>query len=689
MADITPFKIDTAGIDDTLDAFYDDAEALAQVAEMTKSQDAWNAAKGGSVPDGVENYVDDATPDRLKDMVSLYEQIKTDPKQVKQFAILNNLQKAVTENGWGFGDEKAPHPCKMEYKDGALLMRVNDQSGSGLKFAIRNDMSIVFTKGSALNENQIAQLAAFMDQMDLKLENFDNAKDLKCVDKDGNDLNCSFQEKFTEFSLASLQEKSYEELQDLRQEYYNRGINSANLNAVLAERAESGNTNGRNVETSAAEPAESEQSGQELGIQLPFEEYMTSRPKKSAVGELKKAAKFRAGMMRIPDRCIRSYRMPDGSYVMGFYNSEADKHEDGKYDERSGTIKHTKKYGLRFYPGQPPKVGIYLPQNGKMEGGVAKGILKGFKEAGYDYFDMGNAGQMGKDVFGALIEASGDQLVCPRLKSKDYPDGIDFDNDQLLALLKAMNDNPKGSPSKKHEFKMRLVREIFAHCQYKGDKNMASELGKSAVKMEAELKLFYLRSSYEGEIQNWVKDGIEGKFGQAWTQLDTACAYEAYGKLAQAVERGYYETKGKNGEILQHPFKFDYMNRDAAANRKLCMDFMQTQMYEVRGSIINRFQDYFGEDSKNATKSGSSNALRQSIATMNRAWADIAERTGAENAQKWSWPDVQTAGRQLSQKELPSSEHPDKGIPGVPMPATYRSAQPVRPVSMPMRGEGR
>ena len=280
--------------------------------------------------------------------------------------------------------------------------------------------------------------------------------------------------------------------------------------------------------------------------------------------------------MRVDKKCIRQRRMPDGSYVISFYNSEEDKLKDGKVDPKTGIAKHTKRGAFRYYPGKPPTIGIYIPQGSKVEGGVAKGALGAFKNMGYKYFTVPPSYDIGGEVFGSFMTAAGDQLMCPRLKrSADDTEGCNMGNDNLNQILKGIKDKDESNDKDLKLFKMRLVEEINSY--YKA----SDKLRESAAMLAGDVKFDHWASSTLPRLNRYIKNGTD----QGWNAVDVACAYAAQAKVAEAIHKGVITYTDEKGQ--EHSVKYDYLE----PNEDVIDKMFKSEMRKAEPNVIAYFKE--------------------------------------------------------------------------------------------------
>lgn len=586
-----------------------------------------------------ENIADDFDREQAQSIFDVYNKIKGDSTKEAKFKELYALMSDMNSAELAYDGNE--NKTLLNEKDGVQTLRIKNLGGSGLDLAITDDKSFIFEQGG-LTDWQVASFAKFFADHGMTPESFEGVKDLKVTNAKGEEIG-TFEQVYASYTDYSQYEgKSAEELSKLLEgkegyaEYMaaidRRGAIKAlgNLTPELQAELKALNRQIATFEPALVRAQEQQQSQEEKGAdihasdnqqaddnqsrpqqqpspqadnddnkdyELPkgneddlggydnvsFNSYIegAEKDKKPSLKTFKSTLGFRGGIMRVDKKCIRQRRMPDGSYVISFYNSEEDKLKDGKVDPKTGIAKHTKRCALRYYPGKPPTIGVYIPQGSKVEGGVAKGALGSLKNMGYKYFTMPPSFELGGEVFGAFMSAAGDQLMCPRLKrSADDTEGCDMGNDNLNQILKAMKDKDDGNDKELKLFKMRLVEEINSY--YKA----SDKLRDSAAMLAGDVKFDHWASSTLPRLNRYIKNGTE----QGWNAVDVACAYAAQAKVAEAIHKGELTYADENGQ--EHRVKYDYLaEKELAAKQDDIIDKMfKSEMRKAEPNVIAYFK---------------------------------------------------------------------------------------------------
>ncbi|MBQ9731549.1 MAG: hypothetical protein IJV97_00475 [Alphaproteobacteria bacterium] len=587
-----------------------------------------------------ENIADDFDREQAQSIFDVYNKIKGDSTKEAKFKELYALMSDMNSAEWAYDGKE--NKTLLNEKDGVQTLRIKNLGGSGLDLAITDDKSFIFEQGG-LTDWQVASFASFFADHGMTPESFEGVKDLKVTNAKGEEIG-TFEQVYASYTDYSQYEgKSAEELSKLLEgkegytEYMaaidRRGAIKAqgNLTPELQAELEALNRQIATFEPALVRAQEQQQSQEEKGAdihasgnqqeddnqsqsqqqsspqtdnddnkdyELPkgneddlggydnvsFNSYIegAEKDKKPSLRTFKSTLGFRGGIMRVDKKCIRQRRMPDGSYVISFYNSEEDKLKDGKVDPKTGIAKHTKRCALRYYPGKPPTIGVYIPQGSKVEGGVAKGALGTLKNMGYKYFTMPPSYDIGGEVFGSFMTAAGDQLMCPRLKrSADDTEGCDMGNDNLNQILKGIKDKDEGNDKDLKLFKMRLVEEINSY--YKA----SDKLRDSAAMLAGDVKFDHWASSTLPRLNRYIKNGTE----QGWNAVDVACAYAAQAKVAEAIHKGELTYADENGQ--EHRVKYDYLaEKELAAKQDDIIDKMfKSEMRKAEPNVIAYFKE--------------------------------------------------------------------------------------------------
>lgn len=582
-----------------------------------------------------ENIADDFDREQAQSIFDVYNKIKGDSTKEAKFKELYALMSDMNSAEWAYDGNE--NKTLLNEKDGVQTLRINNLGGSGLNLAIKDDMSFIFEKDGTLTDWQVASFAKFFDEHGMTAESFEGVKDLRVTNAQGEEIgtfdqvyasytDCSQydgksaeelskllegKEGYTEYmaaldrrsaikALGNLTPELQAELKDL-----NRQIATFEPALVRAqEQQQSQEEKDANVHASGNQqeddntPPTNQTPVSQTDNELPkgneddlgswndvsFNSYIegAEENKNPSLKQFKSTIGIRGGIMRVDKKCIRQRRMPDGSYVISFYNSEDDKLKDGKIDPKTGIAKHTKRCALRYYNGKPPTIGVYIPQGSKVEGGVAKGVLGSFKNMGYKYFTMPTSFEFGGEVFGAFMSAAGDQLMCPRLKrSADDTEGCDMGNDNLNQILKAIKEKDESNDKDLKLFKMRLVEEINSY--YKA----SDKLRDSAAMLAGDVKFDHWASSTLPRLNRYIKNGTE----QGWNAVDVACAYAAQAKVAEAIHKGELTYADENGQ--EHRVKYDYLaEKELAAKQDDIIDKMfKSEMRKAEPNVIAYFKE--------------------------------------------------------------------------------------------------
>lgn len=586
--------------------------------ERIKSKEEWQTYEGDL------SYFDF---EQAQNIYEIFEHVKDDQSKKDEFEKLFQLMSGIScSNFEKNGDENT---SAIRFKDGVLTLRINNIGGSGLNLAFTENNSFTIVDDDSITEHQFYTFAKFFEENGLEIGDYNDFQNISIVNDEGKSIG-SFEELHKKYLDNSVYEGRT--LEDLQQELaskegYEEWLeNNDKLDELLSKLDNDPNNptlkkeinelrkkldcfhpalqraielkslddkfdnsddishddeNDDTKDTPSDDYDGSDRTDDGLGSgDNNFSEYLKEGPKVPSIYAAQKALIARSGIMRIDKKCLKRKRMPDGSYVLAFYDSESDLRADGKIDPKTGLAKDTTKVAFRFYDSKPPRVGIYVPQGKKFETAYAKGALKALKEQGYNYFVMPNAVEFGGDGQGAFWEAAGDQLVCPRLKrGPNDKKGCDMGNDHLTKLLKAISDKNDGNEDDKWLYKMRLVEEINAYQSWQKKPNTA--LLESAKALTGDIKFHQWSSSILPDLDRKIQNGIDK---EGWNAIDISCAYVAQKKIAEAIHNGVLSYKDESGKEVR--VKFDYLNYDPAA-----IDAMfKAEMKAAEAGVIKEFK---------------------------------------------------------------------------------------------------
>ncbi len=530
-------------------------------------------------------------PEVSLNLLQVYGEVEKDlaahPELKEKFADLERIVDNMLEGDKDSGKDKSN--LNLQYKDGQLLLRVDNLGGSGLKFAIKDDLSIVFTENQTLTKEQVQEFAKFFDDMGMSIDSFTPTDKLKVVDdKDSGKEIGSFEDIFRSYSRAAWRNMDLEELRRIQKENEDNGISNPALDDVIAQKTAEEEYASQDYDADGQTGQTSEIGGADAPSYEgnPFAEYLQEKDKNISLRKMKEKLIGRAGIMRIDRRCITTRRMPDGSMVISFYNSEQDKMNDGKLD-RDGIAQHKKKCAFRIWNSRPPRIGIYVPQGAKFETAYAKGALGALKGCGYNYFEMPSAAEFGGDAQKAFWEAAGDQLMCPLLKSKDNPNGCDIGNDHLQVILKAIKDKSADDEIDVLTYKMRLIGQLQAYKEYKESKGekLSKEIDKTMSVLEGDIRFHFFQGSVLPGLCDKIVANTSGN--GPWNHVDVACAYCALNAITEGVKKGELSYVNEKGEVVTH--RYDYLNN--AANQAFIDKMFAAKMREARPEVVRTFKN--------------------------------------------------------------------------------------------------
>ncbi len=608
-------------------------------------------------------------PEVALNFLQVYGEVERHPKLKEKFLALKEFADRMIENGWHPEDGK--NQLQLQYRDGQLLLRVNDLGGKGLHFAIKDDLSIVFTEDKILKRGQVEELARVFDKVGMEVDNFSPTDKLKVVeDNDESKEVGSFENVFKSYSRVAWRNMELEELRRIQKENEDNGISNPALDDVIAQKTVEEEYAGQDYD---ADGQTSEIGGVDAPSYEgnPFAEYLQEKDKNISLRKMKEKILARAGIMRVDRRSITTRRMPDGSMVISFYASEQDKMNDGKLD-KDGIAKHTKKCAFRMWNTRPPRIGIYVPQGAKFETAYAKGALGSLKACGYDYFFLPPTPEFGGDAQSAFLEAAGDQLVCPRLKrSSDDKQGCDLGPEHIRIIMKALMDSEKSNKSSAEEmikFKMRLVEELNIYIT--NVKPNDDKLMEERDKIESDIRLEMYTTATFPALTSFIEKGINGELKDAngnpvkWDRMDVACAYEALGRISEGVANGY--------------IKYDYLHGN---DSEQMLQLLGSEMNKCRAEVVKEFNNKFnkgGEDTneepENRTnsrlKTSSGEALAVYEDRMNKTFEKIGKK-GSDFAKKLKFSNKEKS------IDVPSYDKQTKKIINRPIPGIAQANTPT------------
>lgn len=322
-------------------------------------------------------------------------------------------------------------------------------------------------------------------------------------------------------------------------------------------------------------------------------------------------AMARIGIIGYPNPALMNVSHGMNSTIISVYNNENDKLVDGQTD-KDGKRQHTKAFAVELLPTTPPSAKFYIPATKDFNDKHARVILESFKACGSEYFTIPNANEIGGQAFGHFMTAAGKALMVPMCKRGKNQPGVDLDNDHIASILEVIKKENKFDADKVIQFKQKLLRELKAQENGRVQDNNAerekaikegktipkeyktnSTLATTMATIEGDIKFGKFRSSYLGQLQKFVNEGIANGYGnppQKWDGVDRAAACLAMLDIAKQLAKGSLDGK-----------KFDPLDKDGK-NMGLLQKELAKRMAVHKPNIVEDIKERFVTVNKEDTK---------------------------------------------------------------------------------------
>ena len=440
-------------------------------------------------------------------------------------------------------------------KDGHISHSIRNLNNTGLDISwVDGTMGLAYST-ETLSPEQIRALAEYCFYHGIAVEKALKLNDLKVVDKNGKELGTAAEQLQKNMDeLAGKGEQSNEKEEQKPKEKVRQFDNE--FSSLLGEpRPEERNTAHY------------------------IDDVSSLKVNRKA---MTKAAKDRIKIMGYHDDRLTKVKQCWNSTIISVYKSENDMLKDGETD-KYGNRAHTKEFAVRLRPTNPPRAQIYMEQGKELKSGHARVMLDAFKASGCKYFIIPPADKIGGTAFTAFLEASGKSMMVPLCKSSKKAEGIYLDVDHVRAILKVAKDENKQDVDNLLDFKIRLLKELKKQEAGKARENPKyktnSQLATEMANMEGDIRFTKFQSTYLERLQDFVNDGLAGKYGEKWDVVDRASAYLALQHVAQDMTEGKLLGKG-----------FDPLDKKGT-NLEDMKKSMAFYMIAEKQNVINKIHD--------------------------------------------------------------------------------------------------
>lgn len=260
------------------------------------------------------------------------------------------------------------------------------------------------------------------------------------------------------------------------------------------------------------------------------------------------AAKNRIGLMGFSNQDLYDISRGWNSTTISVYKTENDRLKDGETDKNGNRV-HTKEFAIELIHSVPPRAKLYLEQGKEVKADHLRLALDTFKAVGCKYFIVPPAPVMGgKASMGAAMQASVKSGLVPVCKRSKKSKGCYLGEPDLVAIQEALEKEPMDI-DKKVEYLILLTKELRAQEAGKLKENpnyRNSNISTSIGKFEYGAKFGRFQNTYLDNLQLFIQNGVDGKFGEKWDAVDRTAACAAMNLLIKDLQAGKLNGKPFN-----------------------------------------------------------------------------------------------------------------------------------------------
>ena len=481
---------------------------------------------------------------------------------------------------------------------------IENLGGSGLTLTMLGDNISISYNSNPMTENQLKALAQYCFHHNLNISDYFSLNDVNVVDKDGEEIG-SVKDQF-QAKTKELEDNNGEYVFNLdkpnpNQDEYGKELDSLNGYDVVR-----------------ADILDQIKEGGDLNV---------TRSK------MIDGAKKRLVTMGYRDPKLTKISYGFNETIISVYDSYADMRNDGKY--KDDIKQSTKAFAVKLQHTNPPKASMYIEQKKEFKTNHARVMLQAFKNCGCEYYIVPNALEMGGKNIAAFMEASGKTLmvpVCKRSSSKNDK-GIILDTDNVAMILETIKKENKKDANAVINFKLKLLRELNAQEKHLREEAEAkgktyqtnSTLSTLMATIEGGVKFQKFQSSYLGQLQKYVNDGLAGKYGKKWDGVDRAAACKAMTRIAEDITNGTL-----NGEAYS-------LTDKSGQNVEKLKQAMARYMAEEKPEVVKQINEKLGElnvdkNVESKISKASNEIFRAYEKEMNNMYTNhLKEEWGVEN----------------------------------------------------------
>ncbi len=188
----------------------------------------------------------------------------------------------------------------------------------------------------------------------------------------------------------------------------------------------------------------------------------------------------------------------------------------------------TQLWSMKISKSNPPKIGLFIPDNRNFSPDDAGAVLKYFQEMGCTTFTMPSSDTYGSDVYKAFLEASVKQRIPLKLK----PDGMEIKDSDIVNIDKFIQEKMNCRPEQKIDFLLRWSRQLDGFSRW-GKGNSTAATKSLAYLQQARFTNF--NSMCAGALEGYMKEQVDAN---KWTDVDVIMAKIAMTQLVTEISKG-------------------------------------------------------------------------------------------------------------------------------------------------------
>lgn len=485
-----------------------------------------------------------------------------------------------------------------------------------------SDLQLTFTGGKFsiawfddnMTQDQLNSFALYCYRCGITIDNFGDLAVKKVVDQDKNELG----------EIKDLFEKATKEYEKgdvngntVTAQFITNDPDEELFNKDTKESEKSDNNDINNPPVSPTNADTNQPTSQEVDVPINGSYFGEFIPKNPDLKPFNIQTVRDSTQKILPLGAITSESFGFGTTTISVYPDKDAPDEDGKIDNKKYNVKHTKSYAITF-DHRKNTATFYFGPKGKPDAGVFRIALDQAKAQGFKYFEYPSVKD--KEGFGAalngeLLKASV-KTRMPFLLKGPSGRGCDVGAGDIKDMLEMVNkDNGKefeGKEGEKVEYLMRWHQQLEKYTRDDSKKKAEFSEVMETVKQQANFEHF--KSTHKSGLVALINDGVNGKDGEKWDQVDVICAISAYDKILQDIMKGRLGGKrfnpldaSGNDELIKKEFERYRKNERQKVEDKIDekLEFLtkDDSSRDMRKNAIDSVKrDFLGGDSRGLTK---------------------------------------------------------------------------------------